>query len=1123
MKHQEKTKEELIKILQDLEQENKSLKELFEKDVFERMSVEKKLKENEELFRILTEQSPIAIEYYNLDGLLINANPACLELFGIVDVNEIRKFYLFDDPNISENYKNDLKQGLSIHYQAIFDFEKVKELNLYRTTKSGQIWLNILITPTKNNNKELNGYLIQIQDITESKQSEEILQESEERFRVVSEYSFNAICIINELGKIAWVNDSMIQLSGYSKEQIYSAESFTAFIAPESIEFVVSNFMQYLKGEKYEHHYSFYFINSSGEKRLCEKHMSHFKDRNGNLNLMVNMLDITERKQIEKYSEMSRNILQILNEPDSLQNSINRIIATLKTQTGFDAVGIRLQDGEDYPYYGSDGFSNDFLNKENSLLHKEERECINCNNNSNLDCTCGLVISNKKSNRNPLLTKGGSFWINNSYSLLSLPSNKDPRINPRNTCIHYNYASMALIPIHIKDKIVGLLHFNDTRKDCFSLAAIEQLESIATHIGEALIRRQVEQALKESEEKHRLLIENSHYIIYTLSSEGIFTFVSPAWTELLGHSLDQVVGNSFQQFVHPDDLSDCFIFLQNVINLEQRQDCVEYRVLDIDKTWHWHTSSAVPLRDKSGKIIGIEGTARDITEQKQAEEKLSHYTAQIELKNLELDMALFSAEEATKHAKKMATEAEMANKSKSIFLANMSHEIRTPLNAIIGFSQLMNRDKALSDLQKEYNTSIIRSGEHLLALINDILELSKVEAGRVVLNPVNIDLSVLLRDIQIIFKERTQSKQLQFIFEKANNLPQYVIVDEGKLRQIFINLIGNAIKFTDKGSIAVRINVEKIDEDISYLIVEVQDSGIGIPENEISNLFKHFVQTSSGVKKGTGSGLGLALSRELAILMGGDILVSSEFEKGSIFTFSVEIKTSIINTTESISSKRVIYIDQNEKAPRILVVDDKEENLQVAVTFLKLVGFETNQAINGEDAIAKFEEWNPDLILMDIRMPIMDGYEATRHIISTEKGKQTPIIALTASVFDEDKETVKRLGMKGYIRKPFSENELFSTIGNVLGIKYIYEDEKKIAQEKYLNNDEAISNDLAKLPNSLVSQMNDAIAVADINKLIKFIDSIDNDNLEFAKHLKSLAKNYDYDNLQQILNKKETK
>jgi PAS domain S-box-containing protein len=540
--------------------------------------------------------------------------------------------------------------------------------------------------------------------------------------------------------------------------------------------------------------------------------------------------------------------------------------------------------------------------------------------------------------------------------------------------------------------------------------------------------------------------------------------------------------------IHPDDRKKTDEEIQMAIRGEKEFN-TEFQVCWADGSIHNIRALATVQHDYSGNPLRMIGTFWDITEQKKAEEVLL----------------------------KAWHDAEIANNAKSVFLANMSHEIRTPLNAIIGFSQLLNRDRQLNDSQKEYIISIIRAGEHLLSLINDILELSKMEAGRLELNPRNIDLYALFADIQMFFKEQAQSKHLQFIFETSDDLPQHVIVDDNKLRRILINLIGNALKFTEEGGIAVRARIDRINAHPIKLIVEIQDSGSGIHENEKDKLFKQFIQTSSGIKKSSGSGLGLALSRELAILMGGDITVKSVAGKGSVFTFQVEIKDGKAEAVQDLNRKRVVGIKKIQQDYRILVVDDKEENLLVVVYLLKMAGFKTKKAINGEDAIAKFEEWNPDLILMDMRMPVMDGYEATRRIKSMNKGKQTPIIALTASSFEDEHSKVMSLGMQGHIRKPFRENELFGAIGNILGIEYIYEDERPATEKKYHTENDTIVEDIAKLPENLVSQMLDAIAIADLDLLIKLINNIDPANSELSQQLMTLANNYDYHYLRQIL------
>ncbi|MCK9640392.1 MAG: PAS domain S-box protein [Prolixibacteraceae bacterium] len=604
-------------------------------------------------------------------------------------------------------------------------------------------------------------------------------------------------------------------------------------------------------------------------------------------------------------------------------------------------------------------------------------------------------------------------------------------------------------------------------------------------------RRLAEEALRESENILRSITDSAHDAIIMIDGEGLISYWNPAAERILGYSRYEAIGTNLHELIAPKRFQQAhfaaFPFFQQTgqgsavgktLDLEaQRKDGNEISVQ--------FSLSAIQIKDKWHAV----GVLRDVTDQKKTEQ------------------ALLKAKQ----------EAEMANKFKSIFLANMSHEIRTPLNAIIGFSQLMNRDKSLSDTQKEYNISIINAGEHLLSLINDILELSKIEAGRVVLNPVDIDLHEMLNHIQMLFSERAQSKNLQFLFELEDNIPQFVFVDENKVRQIFVNLIGNAFKFTEEGGIAVRVRVDRDEDNKKMLVVEVQDSGPGIPEEEMDKLFKHFEQTSSGVSKGSGTGLGLALSRELAIIMGGNITVTSEAGTGSIFTFRIEIEEGNSNAIEKNSSKGVIGIDSGNMHYRILVVDDKVDNLIVAANLLKLVGFETNEAVNGLEAIEKFESWDPHLILMDMRMPVMDGYEATRRIKSTEKGRKTPIIALTASTFEDELKKIDELGIQGYIRKPFRENDLFNTIGKILGIQYIYEEIAETEPTDFKHDIERIVHEILKLPNSLLLKMQNALDVADLDLLVQLINTIDSDNSDLSTVLLKLAKNYDYDQLQLIL------
>lgn len=367
-----------------------------------------------------------------------------------------------------------------------------------------------------------------------------------------------------------------------------------------------------------------------------------------------------------------------------------------------------------------------------------------------------------------------------------------------------------------------------------------------------------------------------------------------------------------------------------------------------------------------------------------------------------ISRARHQAESALRFAKEAA---EAANHAKSAFLANMSHELRTPLNAILGFAQLMGRDAALTSRQGESLEIINRSGEHLLNLINDVLEMSKIEAGRITLNPERFDLRRLLQTLQEMFQIRAEAKHLSLQFDLAAELPQYVLTDEGKLRQVLINLLSNAVKFTDKGKVTLRAGKEDKGNS-TYLYFEIEDTGTGIAPEEIDSLFQPFVQTTSGTQAREGTGLGLTISRQFVQLMKGDIQLTSTLGQGSIFRFDIQV-TAVEQpeTPQQVSRGRVLRLAFDQPIYRILVVDDRLENRLLIEQLLQTVGFETMTASDGQEAIAAWQTWHPDLILMDMWMPVMDGYQATRQIRVLEKlqpnSTHTAIVALTASAFEE--------------------------------------------------------------------------------------------------------------------------
>ncbi len=345
---------------------------------------------------------------------------------------------------------------------------------------------------------------------------------------------------------------------------------------------------------------------------------------------------------------------------------------------------------------------------------------------------------------------------------------------------------------------------------------------------------------------------------------------------------------------------------------------------------------------------------------------------------LQAQQALIESSEELRHAKEAA---EAANSAKSSFLANITHEIRTPMNAILGFSELMLRDQKLTTGQRRNLGIIKRSGDHLLNLINEVLEMSKIEAGRIDLNPINFDLYTLIFDIKDMFQLRAKSKGLRFAVKIPDDLPHFILADKNKLKQIIINLLGNAIKFTENGEITLEFEISRIRRNSGQLIAVVSDTGAGISGDDIHILFEAFEQASNVLNKKEGTGLGLAISREYARLMGGDITVESQVGKGS--KFRVEIPIVEVGASDSRNEPEgghVIGLQPGQSDIRILIADDNGANRELLENLLMDTGFTTRAVSNGEEALIEYERWKPALIALDMRMPVIDGFEVIRTI-----------------------------------------------------------------------------------------------------------------------------------------------
>ncbi len=619
-------------------------------------------------------------------------------------------------------------------------------------------------------------------------------------------------------------------------------------------------------------------------------------------------------------------------------------------------------------------------------------------------------------------------------------------------------------------------------------------------------RKRAEAIIQEREARLRLAMEVSNAIAWERNlqtDELIFTTT----TEQIAPRMPY---HKALELVHPDDREKLHRANLEAIT-EKTGFKIEHRIAAPGQNlvWRWVQVNAIALIDAAGNCTSLIGMSVDITDRKKIEAELSQ------------------AKEA----------AEAANRAKSAFLANMSHELRTPLNAILGFAQLIGQSPTLPEEHRNNITIINHSGRHLLTSIDDVLDMAKIEAGRVSLNEQNFNLYRLLEDLERMFGLKAKEKGLQLIFQRDNAVPEYVRTDEIKLRQVLINLLGNAIKFTEVGSVSMMVTLNRTNSQNLILNCEVRDTGSGIVEDELERIFEPFLQTRTGKQSQEGTGLGLSISRKFVRLMGGEITVQSQVGVGSIFRF--EIRVSLVEPFD------LEIINQPNKVPlalapdrpnyKILIADDRWDNRQLLIQLLSPLGFEIQAASDGITALKLWESWQPHLVFIDIQMPGLSGIEVTQQIRDREqkfltladensdkerndmaeatnlflRENQTKIVAVSASLLEEEKKFILAIGCDDFLHKPFLISEIFHSLHKNLGVSYLYETVAVDSESPDMANDL----DLTALTADLVERLEQATIRANWEQIHQAIDEINEVNRQLAKALKELVLNFDYGNI----------
>ncbi len=1064
------------------------------------------LREREEAFRAIFENAAVGIAQISPDGTFINVNQQFCQIVGYSKSQLLQlKCEEITHPDSLEEYLDYYNQFVNKHIN-VFAMEKA-----FTRGNKEVIWTNLTASVVRKASEEIKYIIGVVEDISGRKYAEKQMRLATERLQYLLTSSTAVIFSRLPSGNFhnTFISENVYEIVGYQAQQFLSDSSFwLSHVHPEDL----PSLQKQLSLNQEYATYEYRFFHGDGNYHWFQEQIRLIYDQNGYpIEYVGYWVDINERKKTQLELQHSQRRYQTLAEasPVGIINTDNNGKCIYFNHHWSEISGLSIKESLEK------GWTKALYPDDRQKVIKAWNQAVKTQTSFNSD-------------HRFLRPDGKIVWV--IFQAL-------PEIDENGQFKGYIATVTDITEIKLAQQTLQ--------------ESAERERAIAQTLQRMRQTLDIQQIFRATTEELRFCLNCDRVLVYQFNPDWSGNFVAESvasgWKSVMSDGVDnpdstQVVSQEDKciiQKINDTYLKDTqggnytkgasFLCVSDIykagfshcyINLLEQFQAKAYITIPIfcgNKLWGLLASyqNSAPRQWKTGEIsIAI-----------QIGNQLGVALQQVEL--------LSQTQRHSEALQQAVIAADAANRAKSEFLANMSHELRTPLNAILGFSQLMNQDKTISQEYQNSLAIINRAGEHLLNLINDILEMSKIEAGRTSLNITDFNLHNLLDNLQEMLRLRASAKGLQLTFQIASDIPPFIKSDGSKLRQVLINLLGNAIKFTKGGSVKLRVSMGDGDGEngshssTTRLIFEVTDTGVGISPEEIKHLFEAFRQTSSGRKSQQGTGLGLAISRKYVQLMGGDITVESTPEIGSKFTFDIQVNLAGEQTTKiNQTSREIVGLAPSQTEYRILVVDDRPESRLLIIKMLSKFGFNVKEATNGIQAIAEWEQWQPHLILMDMRMPIMDGYEATKII----KAKQhelisdnfirldTVIMALTANAFEEQSSEILAAGCDDLINKPFPKQILLEKLSFHLGVKYLYQEQNSSIQESNTKSTDIytsadLANLLSQMPPQWVAQIRQAAAQCSDNLIFELLEQIPSENTQLTQTLKYFAENFQFDQI----------